>query len=99
MSDRAGTVVDQAGRGRFVPYTDRSPARVHQNLGPAALAKRATDPAAPPAGYFRMFTARAMTRATVTSDTADWNSIAIFAQRDSGSTSVGLNAVALVNDR
>ena len=46
-----------------------------------------------------MLTARAMTRATVASDTSDWTSIAIFAHRDSGITSVGLKAVALVNDR
>ena len=46
-----------------------------------------------------MLTARATTSASVASDTADWNIIASFAQRDSGSVSVGLNAVALVNDR
>lgn len=50
-------------------------------------------------GYLRMLTARAMTRATVTRDTADCSIMAIFAQRDSGITSVGLKAVALVNDR
>jgi hypothetical protein len=50
-------------------------------------------------GYLRMLTARATTRTTVTSDTADCSSMVIFAQRDSGITSVGLKAVALVNDR
>ena len=49
--------------------------------------------------YLRMFTARAITNATVTRETNDWASMVSFAHRDSGSTSVGLNAVALVNDR
>jgi len=49
--------------------------------------------------YRRMLTARAMTRTTVTIDTADCSSMAVFAHRDSGMTSVGLNAAALVNDR
>jgi hypothetical protein len=48
--------------------------------------------------YFKMFTARAMTSATVINEIADWTSIVSFAQRDSGMTSVGLNAVAFVND-
>lgn len=48
--------------------------------------------------HLRMFTARAMTNATVTSATADWIIIVNFAQRDSGNTSVGLKAVALVKD-
>lgn len=42
-------------------------------------------------------TAFAITSAAVTSEIADSSSIASFAQRDSGSVSVGLNAVALVN--
>jgi len=46
-----------------------------------------------------MLTALAMTRAARSSETADWTSMSILAQRDSGITSVGLNAVALVNDR
>jgi hypothetical protein len=33
------------------------------------------------------------------SETSDWTSIISFAQRERGSTSVGLKAVALVNDR
>jgi len=48
--------------------------------------------------YLRMLTERAITRATVTRATADWASIASFAPRVSGIVSVGLNAVALVND-
>ncbi len=46
--------------------------------------------------YLKMLTARAMTRATVTSAMPLWTSISIFAQRVSGIVSVGLNAVALV---
>ena len=42
--------------------------------------------------------ARAKTRPTVMSETADWVSMSIFAQRDSGMVSVGENAVALVKD-
>src|SRR5260370_20812921 len=40
-------------------------------------------------GYFKMLTARAITRATMASEIADWTSIVIFAQRDKGITSVG----------
>ena len=47
--------------------------------------------------YLRMLTARAMTRATVTIDTPACTAMAPLAQRDSGMTSVGLKAVALVN--
>jgi hypothetical protein len=49
--------------------------------------------------YLRMLIARAMTRATVARDTADWASMAILAHLVIGIVSVGLNAVALVNDR
>jgi hypothetical protein len=49
--------------------------------------------------YLRMLTARATTRATVTIEMADCAVMPIFAQRDSGMTSVGLKAAALVNDR
>ena len=46
-----------------------------------------------------MLTARETTSATVTIEMADCTVIAILAQRDSGITSVGLNAAALVNAR
>jgi hypothetical protein len=46
-----------------------------------------------------MLTARATTRATVTIETAAWAVMPIFAQRDIGMTSVGLNAAAFVKDR
>ena len=49
--------------------------------------------------YLRMLTARATTRATVTIETLAWAVMPIFAHRDSGIVSVGLNAVALVKDR
>ena len=45
-----------------------------------------------------MLTAREMTSATVVSDTADWVIMVSFAHRVKGSVSVGLNAVALVNE-
>ena len=45
-----------------------------------------------------MLTARAMTSATVITEIADCTSIVSFVQRDIGITSVGLNAVAFVND-
>ena len=51
------------------------------------------------AGYFRMLTARAITSPRISSETAAWIAIASFAQRASGMTSVGLNAVALVKPR
>ena len=50
------------------------------------------------AGYLRILTARAMTSAASISESADCTSIVSFAQCDSGMTSVGLNAVAFVND-
>ena len=45
-----------------------------------------------------MLTARAATSSTVTAETADSVSIIIFTRRVSGITSVGLNAIALVNE-
>lgn len=47
----------------------------------------------------RTLTARATTRIAVTSDTTDSTIMVIFAHVFTGSVSVGLNAVALVNDR
>ena len=44
----------------------------------------------------RMLTARAATSATVSSEASAWTSIRAFANRVRGSTSVGLNAAALV---
>lgn len=49
--------------------------------------------------YCRMLTARAMTSATVARETADCTIMVSLAQADSGITSVGLKAVALVKDR
>jgi hypothetical protein len=45
-----------------------------------------------------MFTARATTMTASARLIADWASISIFAQRLSGIASVGLKAVALVNE-
>ena len=47
----------------------------------------------------RMLTARETTRATVTIEMADCTVIAILAHRESGITSVGLNAAAFVSAR
>jgi hypothetical protein len=49
--------------------------------------------------YTRMLTARATIRATVTIEMIDCTVMASFAHLDSGITSVGLNAAALVNAR
>ena len=49
-------------------------------------------------GQPRMFTARATTRIASTSETEDSMVMANFAHLESGMTSVGLNAVAFVND-
>ena len=49
--------------------------------------------------YLRMLTALAITSATRHSETLDWSIIVSFAQRAIGRVSVGLNAVAFVNDR
>ena len=73
----------------------------HLRAAPGKPAGRApglaTDTSAP--GYFRMLTARATISATVTMEMTDCRAMASFAQRDSGITSVGLNAEALVNAR
>jgi hypothetical protein len=70
----------------------------HLRPAPGKPAGRApTDTSAP--GYFRMLTARATISATVTMEMTDCRAMASLAQRDSGSTSVGLNAEALVNAR
>ena len=45
-----------------------------------------------------MLTARAITKTAMSSDTSDCTSIVSFAHRDMGITSVGLNAIAFVND-
>jgi hypothetical protein len=45
-----------------------------------------------------MFTARAATRRTVSDETADSESMSIFARRVSGIASVGLNAIEFVNE-
>ena len=46
----------------------------------------------------RMFTAREITTATVTNEANDWSIISSFAHGVSGIVSVGLKAVAFVND-
>ena len=60
-------------------------------------------PVAAPGGatgrrHLRMFTARAATSSTVIDDAADSISISNFAGRVSGIASVGLNAIAFVNE-
>src|SRR5262249_43853859 len=50
-------------------------------------------------GYFRMLTARAITSPKMTREVAACMVMAALAQRASGITSVGLNAVALVKPR
>jgi hypothetical protein len=52
-----------------------------------------------PSCYFKMFTARAITSPRRTKEAVAWTAIANLAQCLSGMTSVGLNAVALVNPR
>ena len=48
--------------------------------------------------YFKIFTARAITSPTVTSEVKDCIIINIFAQRLRGAVSVGLNALAFVTE-
>ena len=48
--------------------------------------------------YLRMLTTRATTRAPASSEIDDWQRNSSFVQRASGIVSVGLKAVALVND-
>jgi hypothetical protein len=50
------------------------------------------------AHYCRMLTARATTSPIVTRAVSDWAAISSFARGVSGIVSVGLNAVALVNE-
>ena len=51
------------------------------------------------ASQCRMFTARATTSTMITIDSPDWSIISSFAGRESGITSVGLNAVPFVNEK
>ena len=89
------------GRRRFLSVChDRSGNRVQARLQVKPTDQcpgLATDTSVP--GYFRMLTARATISATVTMETTDCRVMASLAQRDSGITSVGLNAAALVNAR
>ena len=48
--------------------------------------------------YLKMLTARAVTSKMLIAETADSESISIFAQRLNGIASVGLNAIEFVND-
>ena len=64
---------------------------------PARCPGLAADASVP--GYFKMLTARATISATVTMEMTDCRVMASLAQRDSGITSVGLNAEALVKAR
>ena len=48
--------------------------------------------------YLKILTERAATSRMLSAETADSESISIFALRVSGSASVGLNAIELVND-
>ena len=89
-----------APAGSFPVRPGRSRNRTHGRLQlsrPAGL--RAWRLILPRRGYFRMLTARATTSATVMMEMTDCRVMASFAQRDSGITSVGLNADALVNAR
>jgi len=78
------------GRGR------RQPGGVvpEGEAGPAPGGRR--DPGL--SGQLRMLTAREITRATVSSEASDCSIISSFAHGVSGMVSVGLNAVALVNE-
>jgi hypothetical protein len=95
---RRGSPADGAGGGaaRRTGRAARQPGGRgtrpgRRGRGPAGGAERE--------GRYRMLTARAMTSAPTESDTADWTAIVSLAHRASGITSVGLNAVAFVNDR
>ena len=65
---------------------------------PSGDPRLALIPAAAPRAQLRMFTAREMTTATVSNDASDCTIISTFAQAVSGIVSVGLKAVALVNE-
>ena len=88
-----GIVEDRHELARQVLF-DHSPTPVL-----ASEKRRLSEARSGPTAHLRMLTARAITSATVTSETSDWASMVSFAHRDNGMTSVGLNAVALVNDR
>ena len=81
----AMTAAVTAPRGRL---------RVNRPAGAPDLAAGISAP-----GYFKMLTARATISATVMMEMTDCRAMASFAQRDSGITSAGLNADALVKAR
>ena len=79
------------------------PHRNNLSDGPSDLRKSAElDPNRSPGtshGYLKMFTARETTSTATTSEIASWAIIMSFAQGLIAETSVGLNAVAAVNER
>lgn len=81
---------------------ERGPCRTRNGSGQHPLAGRILQAKLPRlrghARYLKMLTARATTSATVTSEITDCNSMVNLAQRVSGITSVGLNAVAFVKE-
>ncbi len=89
----AGVARADAGDGRATPPRSRRPRSWpgSKRTGWSERSRRSPR-------YRKMLTARAMTSATVTIEIADCASIVSFAQRVMGMTSVGLNAVAFVNE-
>ena len=92
--ERAGM---RAGRAEMRARADSGPGG-HEH-GPGGQRARTRRAGTGQEGRYRMLTARAITSAPTPSDTADCTAIVSLAHRASGITSVGLNAVAFVNDR
>ena len=77
---------------------DLVPDRLAVDQQPVHVEDGRLDPHRAGTAQLRMFTARDTTRATVNSDASDWTMKSILAHGVSGMVSVGLKAVALVND-
>ena len=93
--DTAILTVDPKRPRRCVSLGHEVPGRADRQTGPARVPG---PPFRSPWRYFRTLTARAITSAAVTRETADCSIIASLVHLDIGMVSVGLNAVALVNE-
>lgn len=78
-------LMNRGGNRRGSPWIWLARLPIHEDLSPIP--------------YFKILTARAITRDTIATEMSDCSAIVSLAQRASGMTSVGLKAKALVSPR
>ena len=98
-AEKAGAYDHRRSRERQQRRTTKPGCRIASQTGTGGGANLLNEVATEADAYhFKRLTARAMTRPSVTRAMADCRSINILAHTARGMASVGLNAVALVND-